>query len=259
MHADFARNFLSSRLRGLGGQSAEQEALLDFAATYFVSHDILAASGGTRLETAEIDTEMCQAVDNSSVLALTGCSRELLNLICEINQMGSSIEQSRQTDLPFTLRQRRDNVEKLLHGLRQEVPEEFGSFQPELVVAAEVKRLATILYLYSRIDGAGPHEPHMIRITSHIMSLVPKISIRTHTGLWPIFIVATLGVRAECDEDRKLLLGQLAALQQTRQLANVKKARLLIEDVWKSRDLRPDESHGWGILHGRRHGPISLA
>lgn len=259
MHAAFARNFLSSRLRGLGGQSAEQEALFYFAVTYFVSHDVLAATGGTRLEAPEIDTEMCQTVDNSSVLALTGCSRELLNLISEVNQLGSLIEQSHQRTLPITLQQPRDNVEKLLHGLRQGVPEEFGSFQSELAIVAEVKRLATILYLYSRIDGAGPHEPHMIRATSQIMSLVPRISVRTHTGLWPLFIVATLGVRAECDEDRKLLLGQLAALQQTRQLANVKKARRVIEDVWKSRDLRPEESHGWDILQGRRHGAISLA
>ncbi len=259
MHADFARSFLSSRLRSLGRLSVEQEALLYFAVTYFVSHDILAATGGTRMEGVEMVTEMCKAVDNSTIMALTGCSRDLLILISEINQMSLSIGKPYQKQLPFAIQQRRDKVERFLYQLRQDISAEFGSFQSEFAVVAEVKRLAAILYLYSRIDGAGPHEPRVMRVTSEILSLVPKISLRTHTVLWPLFIVATLGIRPECDEDRKLLLSRLVALQQTRQLASVKKARLIIEDVWKSRDLRPDESQGWAVLQGRRHGAISLA
>ncbi|KAI1385575.1 fungal-specific transcription factor domain-containing protein [Hypoxylon trugodes] len=260
VHADFARTFLSSRLEDLGHLSAEQEALLYFAVTYFVSHDILAATGGTVTETSEMVAEMCNKVDKSTILALTGCSRDLLILISEINQMGCSlIGQSHQDQLPPAIQQRRDDVEKLLHQLRQEVPEEFKSSKSEFAVIAEVKRLAALLYLYSRIDGASPHDPHMVSITQQILALVPEISLRTHTGLWPLFIVATLGIRPECDEERKLILGRLVALQQTRQLASVKKARLIIEDVWKSRDLRPRESRGWNILQGRRHGAISLA
>ncbi|KAI0383530.1 fungal-specific transcription factor domain-containing protein [Hypomontagnella monticulosa] len=259
VHADFARSFLTSRLRDLKNLSAEQEALLSFAVTYFVSHDILAATGGTLTEAAERVTETCKLVDESTILALTGCSRDLLILISEINQMSSEIGQSHQKPLPATIQRRRDDIERSLHQLNQEIPDEFRSCQSEFSTVAEVKRLSAILYLYARIDGAGPHEPHMIRVTSQILSLVATIPIRTHTGLWPMFIVATLGIRPECDEDRKLLLSRLAALQQTRQLANVKKARKIIEDVWKSRDLRPEESQGWNILHGRRHGAISLA
>ncbi|KAI1100537.1 fungal-specific transcription factor domain-containing protein [Jackrogersella minutella] len=259
VHADFARTFIYSRLRDLGTLSAEQEALLYFAVTYFVSHDILAATGGTLMETAEMVTEMCKAVDKSTILALTGCPRDLLILISEINQISALMGQSDCKQLPATIQQRRDDVERLLYQLHQEVPKEFGSFKSEFSVIAEVKRLAAILYLYSRVDNASPHEPHMIRVTSEILSLLPKISLRTHTGLWPLFIVATLGIRPECDEDRKLLLSRLAALQQTRQLASVKKARLIIEDVWKSRDLHPDKTQGWSILQGRRHGAISLA
>ncbi|KAI1441756.1 fungal-specific transcription factor domain-containing protein [Annulohypoxylon stygium] len=258
VHADFARTFLASRLKDLGTLTADQEALLYFAVTYFVSHDILAATGGTLMEAAEMVTEMCKAVDKSTILALTGCPRDLLILISEINQMSSIISQSNEKQLSPTMQQRRDQVERLLHQLHQNVPEEFASLKSEFSVIAEVKRLAAILYLYSRVDNASPYEPKMIRITSQILSLIPKISLRTHTGLWPLFIVATLGVR-ECDEDRKLILSRLAALQQTRQLASVKKARLIIEDVWKSRDLWPDKSQGWSILQGRRHGAISLA
>ncbi|KAK7753595.1 hypothetical protein SLS62_004453 [Diatrype stigma] len=260
MHADFARNFLSSHLRKVDSLSAEQETLFKFAATYFVSHDVLAGTGGTCMEAAQMNNELCESMDNLSVMAITGCSRDLLSLISEITQIGSSVESYiHPRILSATIQQRRDNIDSRLHGLRQEVPEEFGSFQSELVIVSEVKRLAAILYLYSRIDGSGPHEPHVVRVTHQIMALIPQISLRTHTGLWPLFIVATLGIRSECDEDRKLLLSHLTALQETRQLANVKKARRIIEGVWKARDLRPDEPQGWAILQGRRHGPISLA
>ncbi|KAI1765289.1 fungal-specific transcription factor domain-containing protein [Hypoxylon sp. FL1150] len=259
VHSDFARSFLSSRLGDVRSLSAEQEALLYFAVTYFVSHDILAATGGTLVEAAGMVSEMCKSTNNSTILGITGCTKDLLILISEITQMSLLIGQSSKKQLPPAVQQRRDNVERLLHQLRQDIPGEFGSFKSEFAMVAEVKRLTTILYLYSRIDGAGPHEPHIIRITSQILSLLPKISLRTHTGLWPLFIVATLGVRPECDEDRKFLLSRLTELYETRQLANVHKARLIVEDVWKKRDLRPEDSEGWSILQGRRHGAISLA
>ncbi|KAI4861766.1 fungal-specific transcription factor domain-containing protein [Hypoxylon rubiginosum] len=259
VHSDFARSFLSSRLRDVGRMSAEQESLLYFGVTYFVSHDILAATGGTLVEAAEMVSEMCKSTNNPTILGITGCTKDLLILISEITQMSLLIGKSNKNQLPPAVQRRRDNVERLLHQLRQDIPGEFGSFISEFAMVAEVKRLTTILYLYSRIDGAGPHEPHIIRITSQILSLLPKISLRTHTGLWPLFIVATLGVRPECDEDRKFLLGRLTELYHTRQLANVNKARLIVEDVWRLRDLRPEDSQGWNILEGRRHGAISLA
>ncbi|KAI0175990.1 fungal-specific transcription factor domain-containing protein [Hypoxylon sp. FL1284] len=259
VHSDFARTFLSSRLKDVNNMSAEQEALLYFAVTYFVSHDILAATGGTLAEAAEMVDEMCRSTDNSTIFGITGCSKDLLILISEITQISLLIRQSSNRQLSATIQQRRDDVERHLHQLRQDIPGEFGSFKSEFTMVAEVKRLTTILYLYSRIDDAGPHEPHMIRITSQILTLLPKISLRTHTGLWPLFMVATLGVRPECDEDRKFLLSRITELYETRQLANVNKARLIVEDVWKLRDLRPRDSQGWSILQGRKHGAISLA
>ncbi|OTB01343.1 hypothetical protein M426DRAFT_266223 [Hypoxylon sp. CI-4A] len=259
IHANFARSFLFARLRDLASLSYEQERLLYFAITYFVSHDILATTAGISAGAAESVEEMCQSVDKSTILALTGCSRDLLILISEINQIGVLVGRWNKKQLPIDLQQRRDTVERRLHQLRQEAPES-DSVKSEFAIITEMKRLAAILYFYSRVDHAGPHEPHMIKITDQILSLVPKICIRTHSSLWPLFIVATMGIRPECDEDRRLLLGRLAALQQTRQLASVKKARLIIEDVWKTRDLKPNESRAWDIvLQGRRHGAISLA
>lgn len=226
--------------------------------TYIHSHNILAATAGTKVGDTTAVASFCASADNSTVIALAGCSPALLTAISDINCIGTN---SDEIGVPISLahRPRRDEVERTLH-LQGRSPAFSGaSTESEVSLIAEVKRLAALLYLYGRIDGAGPQESHMIKITTQILQLIPRISLRTNTILWPLFIVAVLGVRPECDEDRRLILARLAALQETRQLGNVKKARCVIEDVWKARDLRlSDATKGWAILEGK-HRTISLA
>lgn len=169
------------------------------------------------------------------------------------------------------LRRRRDSIERRLHQLakfpspsvnntRTHSPGLLkGTSDLEMGRICEVKRLAALMYLYARIDLSDPYKPHMVRLTDEIIRLIGGISTRTNTVLWPLFIVATLGVRPDCEDDRLVVLTKLSDLQQTRQLGNVRKARGVIEDVWKARDLRlSDAFKGWDILHGRLD-TISLA
>lgn len=192
---------------------------------------------------------------------MTGCSKKLFRAISEINRLGSLsfVVRRSETADAIEFERGRNSIERELHLQQQmaEYPED--SFEYEMAIVTEIKRLAALLYLYGRVDGASPHEKHMVRLTSEVLSLIPKISLRTNTLLWPLFIVSVLGIRPECDADKKLVLARLAALQKTRQLGNVKKARHVIEDVWKARELRPLEAaKGWSILEGRNQ-TISLA
>ncbi|OIW28287.1 hypothetical protein CONLIGDRAFT_714838 [Coniochaeta ligniaria NRRL 30616] len=155
---------------------------------------------------------------------------------------------------------RRNDIERHLTELHQPIPHDAGGAdEAELALVAETKRLTALLYLYSRVDDAGPQEPRVARLTGRILALLQRVSLRTNTILWPLFMVGTLGVRPEDDGHRRLVLERLAALQETRQLGNVKKARRILEDVWKARDLRrKDAGKAWEILTDR-HGTISLA
>lgn len=226
--------------------------------TYIHSHNILAATAGTEVGDQDAVNKFCASADESTVLALAGCSTKLLATISEINCLGTN-EKDNCSQRSLDERRRRDDIERRLYSQDRTLISSTVSREPEVSLIAEVKRLATLLYLYGRIDGASPQEHHMVRITQQILKLIPQISLRTNTILWPLFIVAVLGVRPECDEERKLILARLAALQETRQLGNVKKARRVIEDVWKARDLRAsDAAKGWEILKGK-HQTISLA
>ncbi|KAF3023008.1 hypothetical protein E8E14_011109 [Neopestalotiopsis sp. 37M] len=259
VHTTFAQTYLS-RSYNRSSMSADYEQFHRFCMTYIHSHNILAATAGTEVVDPDAVDRFCASADDATVLALAGCSTKLLATISEINCL-STAQVNGQPQSSFNDdRKRRDQIERRLYSQDRILSASSTAFpEPELSLIAEVKRLATLLYLYGRIDGASPQEHHMVRITQQILVLIPQISLRTNTILWPLFIAAVLGVRPECDEDRKLILARLAALQETRQLGNVKKARRVIEDVWKARDLRAsDAAKGWDILKGR-HQTISLA
>jgi len=279
IHANFAGALLHDRLRRSDLLSAEQQHLHHFAFTYFVLHDVFAATAGSprRPYEDQITTELCRQIHAPHILALTGCTKPLLVLISEISALGSfreaHLRQKRCDDssngdslgdIPFWIGLRRDEVERQLHNLDVSIA---GSSPPsalasELDTVLEVKRLAALLYLYGRFDGMGPQEPQVVRTTRRVLGLVRVVSLRTNALLWPLFVVGTLGVPTETEtgeEDRRLVLDTLAALQERRQLGNVKKARCVIEEVWKARDLHPSHARmGWTILDGR-YDAISLA
>jgi hypothetical protein len=55
--------------------------------------------------------------------------------------------------------------------------------EPEIANFAEVKRLATLLYLYSRIDLDGPQEPYMVRITTNPLAFTKNLPSYQHYPL----------------------------------------------------------------------------
>jgi len=165
------------------------------------------------------------------------------------------------------IQSRRDDIERRLHCLQQNVPkrpdsvDDWSSSRAELKAIAESKRLAALLYLHVRLDSSRPDHPHIARITARILGLLPHISVRTNTLLWPLFIVGIMGVQNASDTDKLLVLQLFNAMQRTRQLGNIKRARRIVEEVWRQRDLRGSEAVGWHELQNivtREEGEISL-
>lgn len=240
--------------------------LYKFSMTWIVAHNILAGTAWTPELPALGAAAFLESIDECYVHTLTGFSKQLFSLLSDINDL--AILQSKEMGLfqdkrlpvapasPY--RQRRDNIERALHRVPLHETKSTISIPQDLDIS-EVKRLTILMYLYARIDESSPSEPHMMRLTKTILNLIPRISLRTNTLLWPLFIVGVFGVRPESDGDRIIVLKTLDALQKTRQLGCVKKARDLIEHVWTIRDLSPAEAaKGRSILDGR-HRKISLA
>lgn len=256
----------------------ENPDLYNFAATWFVSHNVLAATACESRAVLPEENDLLRSLEEHYVHTLTGCSKSLLCLLSEVTVLARSIEseqragasspkqgttvscdrQSRST-FPARFQRQRDSLERELYLQAPTDSTISGQSGGEGRNIAKVKRLASLLYFYARIDGACPSETHMMRLTEGILQLVPDISLRTNTLLWPLFVVGAFGVRPEADDDRKLVLHTLDSLQQTRQLGCVRKARSLMQDVWRARDLRSaDAAKGWSVLDGRQ-SDISLA
>lgn len=244
-----------------------------FATTWLTGHNVLAGTAWGSKPLLPDCSALLDSPDEQYVHALTGCSKSLLCLISGIRNLADSKRSAPHdqeeamtpgikpsvTSNAETYEHQRHILERQLHRYSYQDNDMSEETDTEGRHISQVKRLATLMYFYARVDESGPHESHMGRLTEDILRIVPRVSLRTNTLLWPLFIVGTLGIRPDSDEHRTLVLRTLDALQQTRQLGCVRKARLLIEEVWRTRDLNPaDAVRGWSILDGR-HSTISLA
>ncbi|KAK3656318.1 hypothetical protein LTR56_003019 [Elasticomyces elasticus] len=262
-HARCARTILSAQACN-SGLPQDLGDLCGLAWTYFATHDVLAGTASSlRYQRWSLD----HASNNvQHINTLSGCSNELLDLISETSEMAESMARLNGSEVqcpPVSstqLAQQRDIVERRLHSLKQlpSAQETLNSRFDEILLLAETKRLAALIYFYGRVDGVLPHQHPVNNLTSKFCDLLERISINTTVLLWPLFIIGTFGIQPEKDEDRKVVLDRLMAMQRTRQLAHVKKARRVIEAVWKARDLRaPHESQSWDLVRGRE-GSLSL-
>ncbi|CAI6085152.1 unnamed protein product [Clonostachys chloroleuca] len=209
--------------------------------------------------------------DMTIIDALLGCSPELISLILEISNLAAQrLSVASTTKGNFESNSRRDegqaicawrnNIERRLYFLEQVLPcspslsigcnqDGQGAIE-ELGYIAETRRLSALLYMYSRLDHIPPGFAPIDKLTTQILALIPKISLRSHALLWPLFVVGTMGIGVvnpeSGDAQRIFVLERLVSLQQTRQLKNVRRAREIVEFVWKMRDLQgPEYMGGW--------------
>lgn len=207
--------------------------------------------------------------------ALLGCSPELISVISEISNLAYEnmtlqilfqdicYEQEPLQERQQVMNARRTDIERRLHTLQQQLPSSLptailfdGDGQnvtEELGFIAETRRLSALVYMYSRLDGIPPGLPPISRLTDQILTLIPKISLRTHALLWPLFVVGTMGIGVcnpvSGDADRTFVLERLVSLQRTRQLRHVSRTREIVEAVWRIRDLEgPKPLGGWQDL-----------
>ncbi|KAF4455103.1 hypothetical protein FALBO_15712 [Fusarium albosuccineum] len=237
-HSNFARSLINDYHNNHTTFDTEVEALFRFT-------DVLTNPTAV--------TSMC---DDSTLQTLTGCSTQFIQILVDINSLASDYSEYWKLLYPTqevlsALEQRRLSLERKLHGcvtLTDELvlgPDECR----DMDLVLETKRLTGLLHLYSRLDHLGPQDPCISNLSSRILSFIEQIPARSNTILWPLFMVATLGIGPECDPERGFILDKLHSLQKERQMRYIKKARRIIIEVWQLRDLNQAELRmGWEIL-----------
>ncbi|SPO01040.1 uncharacterized protein DNG_03788 [Cephalotrichum gorgonifer] len=255
VHASFARSLIYKLRCGYQNLNPDIEALLNFVGGYIIVHEVYAHTAWDAAVTDVSGGPVTIMCDDSNLQTLTGCSTEFIQILADINTLVSDYSRYSSLDLVdpgelSNLEHRRHHLEMQLHARAPTYPiDEPGADVPHSALMIEAKRLTGLLHLYSRADHLGPRDACISDLSSRILALIRRLPARSNTILWPLFMVATLGMGPDRDADRAFVLETLDSLQRERQMRYIKKARRIIVEVWKIRDLRePETRMGWNIL-----------
>ena len=255
VHASFARSLIYRLRSSHAYLDPDIEALLNFVGGYILVHEVYAHTAWDAAVTDVSGGPVTNMCDDTNLETLTGCSTGFIQILVDLNTLVS--DYARHTELTLAdpavhsyLEQRRYYLETELHAHAPPFPiDEPGVDIPYSVLVVEAKRLTGLLHLYSRVDHLGPCDPCIADLASRILALIRRLPARSNTVLWPLFMVATLGIGPERDADRAFILETLDSMQRERQMRYIKKARRIIVEVWKMRDLKePETRRGWHIL-----------
>ena len=255
VHSDFARSLVYKFRTTHPSCDADLEALFNFVGGYIVVHEVYAHTAWNATASTSYKGQVTDMCDDANLQTLTGCSTDFLQLLADVNALAADFTTCSKLDyvdpeLLTSLEHRRHDLERRLHdGARSDRLDDPNAEVSESQLTIELKRLTGLLHLYSRLDHLGPRDPTISQLSTRILSLIARLPVRSNIILWPLFMVATLGVGLGCDSDRAFILSKLDQLQRTRQMRYIKKARDITLEVWKVRDLKETGiGMGWDIL-----------
>ncbi|BFZ59815.1 hypothetical protein YB2330_000836 [Saitoella coloradoensis] len=258
----------------------EGNPVIDFAHKFFAFQDVIGrtACGEVPLFTTEHWRK--PGVDNADDLTTIdpwmGCSRELVSILSEITELTRWKAQSSATPntIAHPLLSRTQDLELRLSTLHQHPPTFTAPSEiPTLLLAAELKRLAAVVFLNCALRDAAPSTPQIRPYIHEILSGVQLLIERgTYAGLiWPVFVAA---VELDPLEDffsptksssipisdglsdiggRRFVLKVFAEMER-HTLANVARARGIVKRVWKARDMELDETGTTARRNAERRG-----
>ena len=219
----------------------EQDPASAFAESFFAFQDVM---GRTACGEEVIFGSDYWQEKERTINPWMGCSPELASILSSITELSRTRRQVVAEAAKLTLVQRAASLACQLENLVQQTDDgEDGTLR----TAAELKRLAALLYLHCALYGGSPATPlvseyvHMILLC--VSGLLDRGSVVGIT--WPLF-VAAVELDPANDEvwsegeavihGRPLVLRALAAMAEST-VSNVARTRAVIAKVWQARDL----------------------
>lgn len=174
-----------------------------------------------------------------------GCSPELVSILSSITELSRTRRHLSSVLSHSSFSMRAASLEHKLQRLTQEIDEDDKTLRS----AAELKRLAAMLYLHCALYGTSPSTPLVIGYVRKILGIVSGLldsgSLASMT--WPVFVAAVEldpvhdELWSDSDSEaaicgRPLVLRALAAMTEST-VSNVARTRAVIVKVWQARDL----------------------
>lgn len=223
--------------------SQTQDPVSAFAESFFAFQDVMGrtACGEEVLFGSDYWQENGRTIDT-----WMGCSPELASILSSITEMSRTRRQFMTDAARPAFSQRAASLAYKLENLVQEPDDCEDS---TLRTAAELKRLAAVLYLHCALYGASPSTPlvtdYVRTILLHVSELLDRRAVVGIT--WPLFVAAVeldpLNDEIWSDSNketvihgRPLVLRALAAMAEST-VSNVARTRAVIAKIWQARDL----------------------
>ncbi|OJJ86241.1 Zn(II)2Cys6 transcription factor [Aspergillus glaucus CBS 516.65] len=228
----------------LSRHGGSQDPVSAFAELFFAFQDVMGrtACGEEVLFGNDYWSENDQNID-----LWMGCSPELVSILSSITEMSRTRRQLTSNSARDSFTLRAASLEHRLENLVQEIGDVNGEDET-LQSAAELKRLAAVLYLHCALYGASPSTPLVVEYVRNIFRLVSNLldqgSLVSMT--WPVFVAAVeldpfddeLWLNVDSGSTvygRPLVLRALAAMAES-SVSNVARTKAVISKVWQARD-----------------------
>lgn len=246
VHLKGAKDFIRLRRRQqqktLTKSQDAQDSVSDFAELFFAFQDVM---GRTACGEAVLFGSDYWAENERTIDLWMGCSPELASILSHITELSRTRRRLDSDSARAQFSLRAASLGAKLETLVQEVPD---GEDHTLQSAAEMKRLAAILYLHCALCGASPTTPLVVSYVRRILKLVSDLldSGSFASMTWPVFVAA---VELDPAQDelwpetanhpaaygRPLVLRALAAMTHS-SVSNVARTRAVVAKVWQARD-----------------------
>ncbi|KAF9893190.1 hypothetical protein FE257_011613 [Aspergillus nanangensis] len=224
------------------GATDATDAVSIFAERFFAFQDVMGRTACAKEKLFENDYWR----ENKGKIDLwMGCSPELVSLLSSITDLSRTRRQLTTDSDRAAFSLRAASLGRELENLVQETDSDADK---SLWSAAELKRLAAVLYLHSALYGASPTTPLVVGYVRRILRIVSDLlesgSLASMT--WPLFVAAVEldpvhdevwgGMNGEdVVHGRPLILRALAAMADS-SVSNIARSRAVIVKVWQARD-----------------------
>lgn len=247
VHLKGARDLIRARRRASGRAPSQQDSINEltrFAERFFAFQDVI---GRTACGVVPIFGSDYWDATDTAIDAWLGCSPALVSVVCSVTELSRSKSIDYNSTNSDSFAAQAATYENVLLSLQQIVTA--GGNDELLLRSAEIKRIASNIYLYCALYGASPRT----NVTKDsVRQVLRQISRFLHEEVaagmvWPLFVAAVEldPLDDELWEDevtgspiygRALVLRMLEHMGTT-SIANITRTRDTICKIWDARDL----------------------
>lgn len=223
--------------------SDRQDEVSSFVELFFAFQDVM---GRTACAKADLFGSSYWREDDTTINPWLGCSPALVSILFSVMDLSRSRRDMLSDEDQMTFNIRAKILSNKLAGLEQKHPDPRQGQTVQRV--AELKKLACLVFLNCALFGGRPSDPVIkIYIRKMLQEVVGLLDLEASCQvIWPLFVAAVELDPLDADlcshpETKSIIDGRRLVFELLEKMAkssvsSVSRTRVVIEQVWKSRD-----------------------